>query len=231
MKSWVDSSAELHSAATPLPSKAWLVAIAVALVVALPVSRWMPHWTSWESGLWESLQNALLFTGAVWAIAAARRSSAAQGRALWAIAALFWLVILGRETAWGAVFTPPLSYNPSGEPVWSSRTLWYRPAISYVIGATAIVALVHWLRNKVWSRHLVPVLRQDTAAVVGALALFVLCMLVSTHAEGHGFFKLQYWSEEQGMVLEELSELLAYAALWFLQARMIAFLARAKAQP
>lgn len=191
----------------------------LALLISLPLALVLPHWTAWESGLWESLQNFVLLSGGLWALAAVPRLAMPGHRALLVVAAMFWLVFLGREMAWGAVLTPPIATTEWGEPVWSSRTLWYRPAIAYVVGGMALIAVFLCLRYRV-PALLLRVVRADRQALYSVL-LFVLCMVVGTHAEGHGFFSIEKWYGMQGMVLEELVELLAYACLWMAQARVL----------
>ena len=51
--------------------------------------------------------------------------------------------------------------------------------------------------------------------------LFVLAMVISTNAEGHGFVHLQDWFGTQVVVLEELVETWGYVALWLAQWALI----------
>lgn len=215
-----EEATALHSAGVQQPPFRYGNAVAlIGLLLALPLALVFPHWTAWESGLWESLQNFVLLTGFLWALAAVPRLPVRSHRALLVVAAMFWLVFLGREMAWGAVLTPPLSTTEWGEPVWSSRTLWYRPWIAYIVGAMALVAVYMCWRHRVPALVL-RVVRVDRQVLYSVL-LFVLCMVVGTHAEGHGFFNLEDWYGMQSMVLEELVELLAYACLWMAQARVL----------
>lgn len=197
----------------------WNLLLGIGLIAAFPLAFVLPQWTGWENGLWEDIQTFTLIAGFFAAIAAARTLKAQSVKAFFIIAALFWMVFLGRELAWGAAFMPPLEMTEWG-PSWRSKFLPYRPVISYVVGALAIAALYLLVRYSVWNQ----VLRRlvSERAVPGtALALFVVCMIMSANAEGHGFIDLQDWYGYQVMVVEELMESLAYLALLLAQTQVV----------
>lgn len=77
-----------------------------------------------------------------------------------------------------------------------------------------------FVRYKVWSAALVPLAREH-ALPLFALAQFALCMVLSTNAEGHGFYRLQNWYGTQVMVLEELVEICGYLALLLAQTMVL----------
>jgi hypothetical protein len=64
-------------------------------------------------------------------------------------------------------------------------------------------------------------LQRERAWPVASLTLFVLAMVISTNAEGHGFVHLQDWFGTQVVVLEELVETWGYVALWLAQWALI----------
>lgn len=209
--------------------------LALGLLAAFPLAWVLPQWTAWENGLWEWVQNFTLAAGFFSALAMARRSSGGEGcagttttgdsslRALCIIAALFWLAFFGREASWGATFMPSTTMTEWG-PSWRSAYLWYRPAVPYVVGGMVAAVLYLFVRHRVWSRALLPLVRGRMLPGT-ALALFVACMVVSTNAEGHGFIHLQSWYGHQVMVLEELVECLGFLALLLAQHRVIGTLA------
>ena len=187
----------------------------ILILSSATVSGWLPLSWGWENGFLENAQAVLLMAGFAYACwhALVQTGSVA---ALWKIASLFWLAMAGRELAWGAAFLKPMGYTSEG-PVISSRVLWYRPTVPWLCAAMLLMC-VYWLwRHRViqtvamrlWKEHAFPLL---------SLALFVLAMLVSNMAEGHGFTALARWLEmAQPMVTEELAEFWAYAALWLSQ--------------
>lgn len=194
---------------------------------AFPLMRLMPQWTAWESGPLEGAQNFILLAGGLAAMAAVRELRTPSSKALLAIAALFWIAFLGRELAWGAVFVPPEMMTEWG-PSWSSKHLWYRPAVPYVLAAMGLLAAYWWLHYRVWS-EVVLRLARERALPLFALGQFVAYMVLATNAEGHGFVHLEDWYGTQVMVLEELMETLGYLALLLAQA-MVVFHLRQPAQ-
>lgn len=193
--------------------------ILFGICISFPLTMVIPQWASWESGPLERAQNLILLIGCWSALAAAKHLRLFSSKALLAIAALFWLAFFGRETGWGAVFMPPSGMTEWG-PKWTSKYLWYRPAVPYVVGAMAMLAAYWFVRYKVWSAALVPLAREH-ALPLFALAQFALCMVLSTNAEGHGFYRLQNWYGTQVMVLEELVEICGYLALLLAQTMVI----------
>lgn len=197
----------------------WNVLILLGVLLSFPLAVVIPQWASWESGPLERAQNVILLVGCWSALLAAKHLRLPSSKALLGIAALFWLAFFGREIAWGAVFMPPSGMTEWG-PKWTSKFLWYRPAVPYVIGAMAVLAAYWFVRYKVWGAALVPLAR-EYALPVFALAQFVVCMVLSTNAEDHGFYRLQNWYGTQVMVLEELVEICGYLALLLAQTQVI----------
>lgn len=193
--------------------------ILVGLMVSFPLAFSLPQSTGWENGLFENIQAVTLVLGLVSALVAGRRQAGSPAAALWWIAALFWLVFLGRELAWGAAFLPSEESGKWG-PVISSQALWYRPVVKWVVAGLLVLCCYWFVRHALWRQVLVRLVR-DRAIPVFSLLLFIAAMVISTNAEGHGFITLQNWFGTQVIVLEELVETWAYFALWLAQWTLI----------
>lgn len=193
----------------------WNMLILLGLVLSFPLTFVLPQSMGWENGSLENIQAVTLLLGMVAALFAARQQRQSFAAPLWWIAALFWLAFLGRELAWGAAFLPSAHTGDWGR-VISSQVLWYRPAIKWVVGGMLLLSCYWFIRHAVWSRILKRLLREH-AIPVFSLVLFVVAMVISTNAEGHGFIFLQKWFGFQVIVLEELVETFGYLALWLAQ--------------
>ncbi len=200
-----------------LPTSMWLgnLLLAALLVLSLPLAYLLPQSLGWENGLLENVQVVILLAGLLAAVVAAGRQRGTAAAPLWWVALAFWLVFMGRELAWGAAFLPAIGHNQLG-PTISSSVLWFRPAVPWVCAALLLLCC-HWmLRHRLWGRVLLR-LQRERAWPVTSVLLFVLAMVISTNAEGHGFVHLQDWFGTQAVVLEELAETWGYAALWLAQ--------------
>ncbi len=193
--------------------------LAVLLVLSFPLAYWLPQSWGWENGPLENAQVVIMLAGLLAAAMAAYRQGSTVAAPLWWVALPFWLAFMGRELAWGAAFLPAIGHNQWG-PTISSGVLWFRPAVPWVCGALLLLCCYWMLRHQLWSRVLLR-LQRERAWPVASLALFVLAMVISTNAEGHGFVRLQDWFGTQVVVLEELVETWGYAALWLAQWALI----------
>ncbi|WP_228529807.1 hypothetical protein [Diaphorobacter caeni] len=186
---------------------------------ALPLSAALPsHW-GWENGPLENAQVVLLLAGCLTALWAALRQTGRAARSLWWMAAMIWLILAGRELAWGAAFLPPMGFDDHG-PVISSRVLWYRPAVPWVCLALLLTGVIGMWRNKAFSRVLL-VLQREHAWPWFRLAVLVVCIVLSTVAEGHGLVHLPFIQHSALIVAEELFESWGYLALWLAQWQVI----------
>ena len=179
----------------------------------------LPPWVGWENGPVENLQVLVLLGGGLLAACAARQQRGHVAAPLWWVAMFFWAIFLGRELAWGAVFLPPLGMDEWG-PTISSSSLWWRPAIGWVLGAVLLLGCYWMLRYRVFGRVLLRLHRQH-AWPWGSLAVFVLAMLLSDHADGSDFLSFETWYQTRVIVLEELSELCGYLALLLAQHALV----------
>jgi hypothetical protein len=198
----------------------WLVL--TLLVCSYPIATLLPTSAGWENGWIEDLQLAVLVAGlgcALWSRrpgAVARPTQDISRPRLATIAVPVWLLCTARETSWGATLLTP--GMPTGEGrYYTSSVLWYHPMIApvvLVVLAGAVVAFVRWRLD----RPLLQLVR-DHRFPWPELALMGLAAALSTLAEG----KLPITvpgSEQMRMVMEEGTELLCYAALFLVQARL-----------
>jgi hypothetical protein len=185
------------------------------LLACKPLADRLPMRWGWENGVLENLQVLILLAGLAFALAVCKRDWKSP-RALLALVVLpIWAVLAARELSWGAVFLAPLDMTAAG-PQFSSRVLWYKPAIYPLVGvllaAAAGVAARYRLdravRSVVANRNF-PWLE---------LALIVGAAFVSGCAEGHLRCRFDTMPSHQE-VLEELVEVVAYAALSLAQYR------------
>ncbi|MPN32983.1 hypothetical protein SDC9_180466 [bioreactor metagenome] len=189
------------------------------MVTTLWQSSLLPlHW-GWENGPLENFQVLMLLVGGATAAWAALRQSDRAVRVFWWMAAVIWLILVGRELAWGAALLPPMGFDDHG-PIISSRVLWYRPAVPWICGALVLVAFVRMVRNAAFGRVLVPLLREG-AWPWFRLGLLVLCVVLATVAEEHGKAHLPFLEKSALIVSEEMFEVWAYLALWLAQWQVI----------
>lgn len=197
----------------------------VGMVVTLPLATHLDfHW-GWENGPIENLQALILWAGAMAACGAAwQQRSSAVGGAIWRVAAIIWLGMLGRELAWGATFLPAIGFDAHSGPVYSSHSVWWRPAVGWVCGALLLLSAYWVVRDRLLSRVVLRWWREG-AWPWSCLLVFVLGMVVSAQAEGHGHIP---WLSAHitGLVAEEMAEAWAYAALWCAQWHLIRHTAR-----
>ena len=202
----------LAAAPNPATRMRWalLAVLLLALALGYPAALLLPVNAGWENGLLENLQVALLVLGGVlaWRFA---RAGQGQGGALARAMVPVWLALAGRELSWGAVFGEPLRVAAWG-PVYSSSTLWWRPAVFPVLAALLAFSLFVMLRQRVFG--LLWALARSTPFVWRELALVLLAGLLGTYAEGHlPGLPAPAGLGDQALVMEEWMETVVYAGL------------------
>lgn len=171
------------------------------------------HW-AWENGVIENIQVAVLVWGALHAVAVWQRGCVENIAAVARCALFVWVVLVGREISWGAVFLAPAGFTDQG--AWySSRYLWYRPAVTPVL-----IVLSFWAVRSAWRCRLDRILLHRIATgrvpwmgmgmVLGAAAC-------STCAEQAPGFALAPANAQR---FEELTELVGYIVLLMMQQSM-----------
>ncbi len=139
-------------------------------------------------------------------------------------------MLAGRELAWGAAFLPPIGFSEDGGPVVSSRMLWYKPAVPYIVAVLFLVCIYWAFRYKIFSHGILRIYKEKAFPWFD-LMVFILAMIVSSDAEGHGFISLHELYRSKAMVLEELAELIGYLALLNVQWRFMRQTGRWQLQP
>ena len=200
-------------------ASSWVLLL--GLLASFVAAAGLPAFWGWENGPLESFQSLILLLGMSTAWWAAYRQRDASTSKIWLVASLFWLGMLGRELAWGAVFLPPVGMHAESGPTYTSSILWWKPAVVWVCSAM-LLACVYWvLRYRLISRVVVRWWREGQMPW-GCLAVFVLSMLLGAVAEGHGAGEwLQSLGEGTRMAMEEMCECWAYMALWWAQWRLV----------
>ena len=203
----------------------WLVL--TLLVCSYPIATLLPTSAGWENGWIEDLQLAVLVAGLACALwwrrtgGASRRSHDIARPRLATVAVPVWLLCAARETSWGATLLTPGTATGEGR-YFTSSILWYHPVIAplvVLVVAGAVVAFVRWRLD----RPLLQLVR-DHRFPWPEIALMALAAVLSTLAEGKLHITVP-GSEQMRMVMEEGTELLCYAALFLVQARLFAELA------
>ena len=196
----------------------------LCLLLCYPLSLVIPLAWSFENGIIENAQVAVLLAGLVLAGRAWRLGSK-DGAAMLGLCALpVWFLLASRELSWGAVFLPPLGFGPEG-PVFSSRVLPYRPLVPAIAGLLVLASLVVGWRHGV-HRYL--------KRVVAGGGFPWLCVVIvlgaalgSTAGEGHVPAFARDWVAHS-QVLEEMSELVGYMALVLAQGVVLRYRAPVK---
>lgn len=196
------------------------VALLVGLTMSLPLAHLLPVAWGWENGLLETLQALALLAGLLTAVWSAWSQRHQSGAAIWRIAAIFWLCMLGRELAWGAVFYAPLGMDVQSGPLYRSSVLWFKPAVKWVCAALLVLCIFWVWRCQLLGRVVWPWLQQRLVPW-RCLLLFVLCMLLSANAEGHRYVPFLESLPITGIVAEEMAECWAYLCLWWAQWHLI----------
>ncbi len=198
---------------TALPFR--LVAFAFFLL-AYPLSFVLPAWWSWENAPLELLDNLVLAIGTVQAIVLASRSQA-PWKWLWLALVPVWIICLGREISWGAVFYPPSGMSEDG-PEFSGKLLWFNPAVKPLVILLVLVTLTVTARFKLW-RLLDPVMKARQFPAL-ELVMAGLSLILMTAAERHMGMSLDAFVGVPE-VFEETVELAGYMFLLAAQQRIL----------
>lgn len=191
--------------ARPRPAL-WLL---LAVLASYPLAGVLPPSWAVENGVVENLQVAVLAVGCLAAVHLARRSSQPADARLAAILVPVWITLIGRELSWGAVFLPP-SAVVDGVALYSSRFLWYKPAVAPAIMLAALVVLAIAWRQRLFG-HAGRILAGQPA-LAPLLLIGAAAGGVAAWSEGH-LGSSATFPHARAMAWEELLELIAYGAL------------------
>lgn len=192
----------------------------LGLCVSYVCAAALPASWGWENGPLETYQAVTLLVGVLLSWIAAYQQRDMSTSKIWLVASLFWLGMLGRELAWGAVFLPAMGVDPQSGPRYTSSVLWWKPAVVWVCSALLVVCLYWVVRYRLLQRVVLRWLR-ERSMTWGCLMVFVLAMVMGAMAEGHAGGLLDKLPESARMVMEEMAECWAYMALWWAQWRLV----------
>lgn len=180
------------------------------LIATYPLAQTLPGWWGYENQPIENTQVAVLAGGLMVAALFSYRSTSA-GKWFGLAAVPIYLIIIGRELSWGAVFLEPTSIGEHG-PLFASRGLWYKPIVAPVVTGlivlcVAVVAFTPLAKSGIR-------LLRDRRVPIWSLVVTAVAMAVSTAAEGHlPLMPLNdFLDGHVAQLLEELAELSAYLA-------------------
>lgn len=157
-----------------------------------------------ENGVVENLQVVIL-VGATIISMFKIRSAEGRTRLLWIAGFLFCVLLAGRELSWGRVFFPPMETG-NFPPV---KALPYGPLVYPLIGVTMLTIIGLIIRGKVvqyFRTHAMP---------LSIHLLLAITAIVVVDAE-----KFHLLPHAQGMLVEELCEMYAYAIFAYLLYKM-----------
>lgn len=186
--------------------------IIVLLLTSFYLAGKLPIQAGWENNSIESLQMLVLSGGLISALYFAFKSSDRQRKWFAWMLVPIWIILMAREVSWGtSLLLPPLYTHPETGPVYSSKQLEYR-TLMHIVAALLLVAsgLIFFL-----SKQYKTILRlfQKRAFPWFEVSLAFIAVILSTTAEGHGFYQISFLNEAQLQVLEELFELCVYLTL------------------
>lgn len=173
------------------------------LLILVPLSAYLPVWTSFENNLLENAQVIVLLGGSLMCLNFARKTSNSSTHGMWVPSAGIFLILAFRELSWGRVFMIK-GYTDIGEPILiASRDMPFRTPIHVAIGIFAVLCLYCLVRHVPWKRIL-----KDIPFPLMQILLIVIGIVLSTWGDHHSIF---YTMRDQ--VIEEMAELLMYLAL------------------
>jgi hypothetical protein len=195
---------------TPTRPGEWL--LLAALVACYPLSATLPAGWAREGGILENAQVLVLLAGAALGLVAflRLRPNRLGLLALWA--APVWLLLAGRELSWGRILLPaPDAHAPAS--VAMHAGLWLQACIK-----PGAIVLALGLFASAWRYRIHTIARAAFARRMPwlCLAIGLAAALGSTCAEGHMNCSFGF-AAARSALLEELVELVAYAALFMLQ--------------
>lgn len=187
----------------------------------------LPNEWSWENNWLENSQTFILLAGLVFSVYRYTREPDARFSRLWLAAIPLWFIFIGRELSWGAVFFEPLFIDPITGPTFSSsEQVPWKPLVSPLLVILLLFSIVlsikanlHQLLVEQWRNGDFPLIE---------ILLCLTGVFLSNEAEGHGLFGFPHLGEGELQLMEEWSEVWAYAALLLAQWH---FFRRLKAAP
>lgn len=177
------------------------------LILAYPAARVLPAFWSWENGPFEWTQVCLLLAGGCAAWWWSRHTSSRPLAQFWSYQTPVWLVLLGRETSWGAAFFPYQSVGPHGPVLVSSKSLWYGPVIDPLLGLILIFIIYQVVKYRLYRIPLQLFKAKRFPVLAFGIAFFAIIMANCAEKD---MFTLP---NDGNLLLEEYFETLFYLGL------------------
>jgi hypothetical protein len=176
----------------------------------------LPSEWGWENNWLENIQTAVLLAGLLLSVYRYGKEANMRYACLWLAAIPVWFIFVIRELSWGAVFFEPLFIDPVTGPTFSSsRQVPWKPLVSPVLvilllfsSLLSVKANLYQLLAEQWRRGDFPLIE---------ILLCLTGVFLSNEAEGHGLFGFASFGEGELQLMEEWSEVWAYAALLMAQ--------------
>lgn len=193
--------------------------VIVGYVASYPLAFKLPVKWSWENQFIENAQAGVLLVGFLLALYFAFKAPKRSCSWFWLMIAPIWFILFARELSWGAVFLEPSSMDVLTGPIFSSSRLWYKSVVYPCVGGLALCCLCIFVLSKQY--HTLARLWRWRGFPVLEMVLAVFGALLSTAAEGHGGLVLPGGlGHGQAQIVEELSELFVYIAIFAAQWRV-----------
>lgn len=175
----------------------------VYVLILIPLSAYLPAWTSFENNLFENAQVVVLLGGSLMCLCFARGTAGSPTHGMWLPSAGAFLILAFRELSWGRVFMIK-GYTDIGEPILiASRDMPFRTPIHAAVGIFAVLCLYFLIRYAPWKR-----IWKEIHFPLTQMLLIIIGIVLSTWGDHHSIF---YTMRDQ--VIEEMAELLMYLAL------------------
>ncbi len=184
-----------------------------ALLCSFALSAHVPPSWARENGVLENAGVAVLAVGLIIALIRTNMTDFHRTGLLARAMIPVWLVLIGRELSWGAVLMGPYAFD-NGLPLYSSRDLWYKPAImpaALIALACSGLTVYRYMLEEPCRQAIV-----HNRALMLTLLICIGAASVASYAEGH----VGHWRPfniSRGMAWEEFAELIAYFALVYAQ--------------
>ena len=207
-------------------------ATGIFIVIAGLISGYMfslvlPNEWSWENNWLENIQTFILLVGLMFSVYRYAREPNKRFARLWLAAIPVWFIFISRELSWGAVFFEPLFIDPITGPTFSSsEQVPWKPLVSPLLVILLLFSIVLFIKANLY-QLLVAQWRNGDFPLIEIL-LCLTGVFLSNEAEGHGLFGFPHLGEGELQLMEEWSEVWAYAALLLAQWH---FFRRLKAAP
>lgn len=196
-------------------------ATGIFIVISGLISGYLLSWVlpnewSWENNWLENIQLLILLSGFLFSIYRYGGELNNRIASLWLVAIPLWFILFSRELSWGAVFFEPLFFDSITGPTFSSsEQVPWKPLVSPVLAVLLLFSLILFIKGNLY-QLLAEQWRQGDFPLIEIL-LCLTGVFLANEAEGHGLFGFANLGRGELQLMEEWSEVWAYAALLLAQ--------------